>query len=269
MSTTTISKTFKVDDVATDPGTSITIEVTNADGGAEVVAAGTAMTKAATGVYYTTFTDPSADLTYDYTITITHLGEVYVFEGQQEGSIDAEVVTLTEAKLHLRVDHTDEDALISSLISAAKNYCETFTNRTFLTTTKYKFYTMWPSTMYLHGPPLVSVTSIQYVDTAGSTQTFAAASYTVDIVEEPGQVYLAYGETWPSVRGDQSGITVTYVAGYGDSTDVPDGIKEAMLMLIGHWYEHREGVSEFRAGMQEVPLAVKSLLYAYKVPEVP
>jgi hypothetical protein len=86
MSTTTISKTFKVGGVATNPGTSIKIEVTNADGGAEVVAAGTDMTQADTGVYYHTFTDPAYDLTYDYTITIIHSGETYIFEGQQAGS---------------------------------------------------------------------------------------------------------------------------------------------------------------------------------------
>ena len=86
MSTTTISKTFKVDDVATDPGTSITIGVTRTDTSAVVVADGTAMTKSATGVYYSTFTDPAFDLTYNYVITIIHLGETYVFEGQQAGS---------------------------------------------------------------------------------------------------------------------------------------------------------------------------------------
>jgi hypothetical protein len=99
MSTTTISKTFKVDDVATNPDTSITIAVTRTDTSAVVVAAGTAMTQSATGVYYSTFTDPAYGLTYDYIIIIVHAGETYTFEGQQVGSSQPDAA-ITKAQVH-------------------------------------------------------------------------------------------------------------------------------------------------------------------------
>ena len=79
MSTTTISKTFMYDGVATDPGTSAKILVTRTDTGGVVVAEGTDMVDSGTGVVVSTFTDPAYNLTYAYTVTIIHSGETYVF----------------------------------------------------------------------------------------------------------------------------------------------------------------------------------------------
>lgn len=47
--------------------------------------------------------------------------------------------------------------------------------------------------------------------------------------------------------------------------EVPTGMRQAMLLLISHWYEHREAVAS--TTMTEVPLAVETLLWAHRILE--
>lgn len=183
------------------------------------------------------------------------------------GSVAAastEPVTLDEAKLHLGIDGTDSDALITALIQAAREYAETFTRRKFMTTTLTQKLDEFADEMRLRRPPLVSAT-IAYIDADGDSQTLSSATYTVDTSVEPGRILLAYGQSWPSVRDQANAITVTYVAGYGDAGDVPEGIKAAIKLLVGHWFANREAVADGR--LTAVPLAVESLLWQFRVLE--
>ena len=116
----------------------------------------------------------------------------------------------------------------------------------------------FPKVFKLPRPLLVSVSSIKYVDSGGTEQTLADSVYDVDVYSEPGRVGLAFNQSWPAIRGDINGVEVIYIAGYGAASAVPEGVKAAMKLLIGHLYEHRESVSEIN--MAEVPMAVKSLL---------
>ncbi|MBN1807189.1 MAG: phage head-tail connector protein [Sedimentisphaerales bacterium] len=170
-----------------------------------------------------------------------------------------EPVTLNEAKLHLRVDHTDEDALITSLIKVAREWCENFQNRAYITQTITLTLDEFPDVFTVPRPPLQSVTSIKYIDTDGVQQTLSSGIYDVDSQSEPGRIALAYGQSWPGIRGDINSVEVVYVAGYGDTADnVPERVKAAIKLLAGHLYEHREMVSEMT--LKEVPFSVKSLL---------
>lgn len=176
----------------------------------------------------------------------------------------ADPVTLAEAKLWAKVDETDDDALITALITAATDWCEMFCRRTFVTTTLTESVTSFDE-MELPLPPLVSITSIVYTDTGGTTATVSSSIYTTDTTVEPGELILDYGQSWPAdSRGDQNGITVTYVGGYGAASAVPEAIKTAIKMLVAHWYEHRTAVTDL-SRVQEVPMAVKALLWAYRV----
>lgn len=170
-----------------------------------------------------------------------------------------QLVTLAEAKLQLRVTATDEDALIDAYIDAATSWAEKYQQRKYITQTCVDYLDAWPAVAIRpKWMPLASVTSIQYVDASGVAQTWDADDYDVDTASEPGRIAPAYGESWPSIRGDRNGIIVTYEAGYGDSDDVPGQIKTAVLLLVAHWYAHREAVSEL--GMAEMPLGAKALL---------
>jgi uncharacterized phiE125 gp8 family phage protein len=179
----------------------------------------------------------------------------------------AEPVTLSEAKDHLRVTEADEDSLITSLITAARDIAESFTNRAFVTQTwSWKLDTFRPC-LEVPKAPLVSVSSIQYVDGAGATQTLAASGYQVaDAASHtvPGRIVPAYGQAWPATRGMPNDITVQYVAGYGGASAVPPQIRWAILLILGELYARRESAI---AGtiITKVPYSAEALLMPFVV----
>ena len=242
--------------------------VKNNDGDAVVVADATEMTEVGGGIYSYQFTDPAADLTYTAYAEFAIEGETHhvskVFTGSTSGT---EPVTVDEAKTHMRVDIDDDDDLIGVLVGAAREYAETVLNRRLLTETKTQYFDAFANEMELKKPPLQSVTGISYVDTDGDDQDLDEDTYDVDINVEPRVIRLAYDQSWPDIRNTPNAVTVTYVAGYGDATDVPDSIKQMILMLVAHWYENREA-SLVGTSITPVPLAVESLMWANRVPEV-
>lgn len=176
-----------------------------------------------------------------------------------------EPVTLIEAKAHLYVDTSNDDTLITTMISTARIYVENYTRRSLITQTLVARYDRFPSLFQLEKPPLQSVTSIAYLDPAGDSQTVSSGDYDVDIYSTPPRVTEAYGTTWPSTRVDVPNVvTVTYVAGYGAAAAVPETLKHAVLMLIGHWYENREATSQ-QINVSDIPMSVDSLIRPYVV----
>lgn len=175
----------------------------------------------------------------------------------------ADPVSLAEAKAHCRISGSDEDGLLAGYLMAARSHAETYLGRALATQTlQLALDGDWPcDRIALPRPPLQSVTSITYSDTAGATQTLAADQYRVDSTAHQGFIERAYGVTWPAVRDQARTIVVTYVAGY---TQIPEPIRAAILLLVGHFYENREAVIVGQAPT-ELPLGVDSLLFPYRV----
>lgn len=175
-----------------------------------------------------------------------------------------EPVSLAEAKLHLRVDADDENALIDGLVVVARRHAEMISRRSFCTRTLEAKLDCWPydGVIELAYPPLVSVTHVKYIDTAGVERTMSAADYIVDAHREPGRIVLAYDASWPpEILRPAAAVTIRYVAGYGDPEDVPEIYRQAMLLMIGHFYENREAVVAGQGvTISQLPLAVDSLL---------
>lgn len=170
----------------------------------------------------------------------------------------SEPVTLAEAKAHLRVDTSDDDVYITSLISVAREYCEERLDTTFITSTwqaKYDEFPIWD--LILPRPPMLSGNvTVAYRNPEGavSSLTSAASEFQVDAAAVPGRIFPLYSTTWPSVRGDENSVSVTWQAGYGSSgSDVPAIARHAMLLLIGAWFGSREPMT---AGMtaQNLPI---------------
>lgn len=180
-----------------------------------------------------------------------------------------EPVSLAEAKLHLRVDDTADDDLITALIVAARQRFESVTWRSLITQTLVLTLDEWPddNCIKLPRPPLVSVSSVQYTDEDGNTSTFSSSNYLVSTAGEPGAIVLKSNADWPTATLQTvDGVSVTYVAGYGGTEDVPQIIKQALLMLVAHWYENREEIvvaAGFTAA--KVPLGAQSIIEMLKV----
>lgn len=175
-------------------------------------------------------------------------------------------VTLDEAKAHLRIgpEDTDHNSSISDYLAAVVSRLdgpEGILNRALMTQTL--TYTMdgFPASLYhrpgfgafptlsrrsgfdLPLPPLQSVSSITYIDDAGDTQTLATSKYRVLNTSNPtrkGRIELAYGETWPTTRLIEQAVTVTYVAGFGDATQVPEHYKHLILIMLKELFDGRD-----------------------------
>lgn len=179
-----------------------------------------------------------------------------------------EPVTLAEAKLHLRVDHDDEDTLITNLIKVARELVEDATWRTLLTTTWELRLDNWPG-MPLQMPkaPLQSIVSIKYMDEDGLETTVASTVYDADTYSEPGRLFFKKDQVWPSVNlYERGGVRIQFKAGWLAAANVPYKIKAAMQLLIGHLYENREEVI-ISSGLTPVvlPAGVNALLASEKV----
>lgn len=175
-----------------------------------------------------------------------------------------EPVTLAEAKLHCRVDSTDDDALITALIVAARNQAEDRTGRAMVTQKWRLDIDSFPGDgIEIPLPPMLSVESITYLDSEGTRQTLDAAEYQVVVNETPGRVLPAYGKTWPGCRVAPGSVQVSFTAGYGAAASVPQAIKQWMLLHIGHGYANREAVS-VGDSVAAMPY-VDSLLDPYRV----
>jgi uncharacterized phiE125 gp8 family phage protein len=173
-----------------------------------------------------------------------------------------EPVSLAEAKTHLRVDHNADDAQIATLITAAREHCEKIAWRAFITQTLELSLSGWPrdNLIRLPMPPLVSVTSIVYYDEYNAAATMPNTDYIVVTDTEPGLITLARDKTWPTpTLRTVAPIRVRYVAGYGAAVNVPSRYRQAILLLVGHWYENREAVNIGNI-VNTLPMAVDSLL---------
>lgn len=158
----------------------------------------------------------------------------------------AEPVTLEEAKLHLRVDHDDEDDYIAGLVTAAREMVERLTGRQLVAATWDFVYARFPcggwGELYLPAAPVQSVTSVSYVDGDGDAQTVDADAWELSAASEPAIIRPAVGYTWPATADTLEAVTVRAVCGYGDADDVPQSLRRAVLLIVGHWYTNREAV---------------------------
>lgn len=159
-----------------------------------------------------------------------------------------EPLSLAEARQHLLVEGTDQDALIGDLIKVARERVETDTRRALLTQTLRMTLDRFPGggvtgeAILVPRPPLQSVTSIQYVDTAGATQTLSASLYLVDTYSEPGRIVPAYNQIWPSTRDVPNAVTVTFVAGWTSTAVMPAAARQLCRIWAAHYYEERQAI---------------------------
>lgn len=181
----------------------------------------------------------------------------------------AEPLTLAEAKAHMRVDISDDDVLITSLIVAARQYAEQLTARSFITQQWRfvfdSFYDDDTSTIYLEKGPIASIDSITYVDMTGVTQTMPSADYVADLSGPLARITPRFGKVWPIALPQIGSGAVNFTAGYGAAAAVPEGLKSWIKLRLSALYENREeALAGTRIVVAELPY-MDSLLDAYTI----
>jgi len=180
----------------------------------------------------------------------------------------AEPISTADAKLHLRVDAADDDALIDDLIKSARRHIEQRIWRSLIDTTLELTLECLPNgarEIFLPFGPVDSITTFAYVDTDGNGQTLnVSTDIQKSLYSEPPYIIPAYNTNWPTVRKQVAGATITYVGGYGTAgTDVPQDIIAAMYLLIGNLYEQRSDHPRVPIGSVTESTAIDALLMPY------
>lgn len=180
----------------------------------------------------------------------------------------SEPITLTEAKAHLRVTHSDDDAIIALYLSAVRQHIDGrdgWLGRALVTQTWELSLDAFPldNTIRLPMPPLQSVVSVKYDDTIGDEVTLSTDAYAVDAESQPGWVVINAGSA-PAIWSGINAVRIQYVAGYGAAAAVPSSIKAALLLMLSALYENR---SEVVIGQTAItlPFASKALLQPFQV----
>jgi uncharacterized phiE125 gp8 family phage protein len=174
-----------------------------------------------------------------------------------------EPVTLDEALAHCRISADTEDGIVAGYLISARTFAETFTRRPLIQRTYvYNVDFMWPRIpvqypspylpvlMYrdrvdLPRDPVISIGSVQYIDSTGAVQVLDPSQYVAYLDEPVPYLEPPYGVVWPTPRTQPACITVRFDAGFGPGpSDVPEEIRQAMLLLIAYAYDNR-GSAQF------------------------
>lgn len=202
----------------------------------------------------------------------------------------AEPVSVAQARAHLRLDGDAEADLLAALIAGAREVAETMTGRALVT----QSWTLsldgwgedgadgvgpaglaWPAglsaaprcarlALALPRPPLISVEAVTTFDVGGAGSVWDPAAYFVDRAAVPGRIVRLRGASWPAPGRPLGGIEIAFTAGYGDAAAVPAGLRQAVLLLVAHWFENREPAPPRTIGTP-VPAAVYGLLAPYRM----
>lgn len=177
----------------------------------------------------------------------------------------AEPVSLAEAKAHLRVEVSTDDALIGALITAAREAVEHELERSLITQIWEQVLDAFPVAFVLPRGPVDSIVSVKYLDLDGVEQTLDPSGYVMDNTSDPAYLVPAYNAAWPETRATINAVRVRYTTGYGAAgSDVPAAIRQWMLLQIGAMYDNRAA-----AGVQVFALPYADrLLDRYRVMSV-
>lgn len=176
-----------------------------------------------------------------------------------------EPVTTAQAKTHARIDITDDDTLIGTLIKAARRWIENLTGIRMVTQTWNYYLDAFPCGNAIKIPvgPVSAVSSVKYTDAAGAVSTLSAASYVVDLVSLPARIVLKDNYSWPAdVLQVVNGVNIEFVAGYGAAAAVPEELALAVNMLVSYWYENRDAAAGAvgSTDVKDLPYTLQAIL---------
>ena len=177
-----------------------------------------------------------------------------------------EPVSLAEAKAHLRLETNDDDTLLQSLITTSRLHIEAALGLALITQSWSWMFDHWPrgERVVLPLRPVQAVTHVRVWRQDGTSQTLPADNFILDGQGNPARLLPVAPAALVEPGQPGNGIEIGFTAGFGASaSDVPATIRHALLLLITHWYEHREPV-EIGASVNAVPVMVSELLHAHR-----
>lgn len=173
-----------------------------------------------------------------------------------------EPVALADMKAFLRVETSDEDDIVAALITSASVHVETWTRRALMTQTWRLTLDTWPEEgrIAVMPAPLQSLVAARVYDAGGTARSINVQAFMLDLA---GSSLVFTPSALPMPGRLAAGIELDVVAGYGDALAVPEPFKQAIRLLIAHWYENRALVTD--GSNVALPHTVAALLAPYRV----
>lgn len=174
-----------------------------------------------------------------------------------------EPLTYAEVKAFLRLNDDSEQTFVTTLITIARQIVEGQTWRPLISQSWALQFDASELNLFISNinkAPIISIDSVTYYDVNNALQTLSPTLYETDIYGNPARFRL---KSIPTVYDRMGALIVNFVCGYTNASAVPQAIKQAMLLIIGHLYENR---SDVLTGTQinEMPLASRYLLEPYR-----
>lgn len=174
-------------------------------------------------------------------------------------------IDLADAKRVIGITHDDDDELITALIAAAAEWLDGYSGvlgRALVTQTWKISMSGMCRRVLLPLAPVSAITGVTYYDPDGNEQTVAPESYGLFAGAAGPYLQFVHDYGFPALYARDDAVSVTVTAGYGAAADVPAPIKQAICMMVAHFYENREAASSI--DINEIPLGVSALIAPYR-----
>ena len=182
---------------------------------------------------------------------------------QERVSLATGLVTLADAKEHLEFPDDDRDNYINALILAATDMLDgpdSMTGRCFTEQTwRLSFDQVLTERFAISVFPAKSILSAVAYDDDDNEVDLGASNFKLVRGKTGSEIVPQAGIVWPATLADRpDAVQLEIEAG---AEEIPPSIKQACLLLLGHWFEHREGVAEKQT--YDVPLSVTALVHRH------
>jgi uncharacterized phiE125 gp8 family phage protein len=181
-------------------------------------------------------------------------------------------ITIQEIRAQCRVDDPSEDALLMAYVRGATDAVEQLTGLRLIDQ-------IWEYTVdafpercgWIRLPlaPLLALVSVVYLDAQGAAQTLPVQTYLLGGLGSttPARIILAPNQTWPATWHGLGSVMIRFRAGWVDHNGIPEGLRQAVLMLASYWFAQREAASigPDSGPVSHVPFAVRELIEPFKV----
>jgi uncharacterized phiE125 gp8 family phage protein len=177
-----------------------------------------------------------------------------------------EPVSLAEAKAHLRLETSADDALVTSLIITSRLHIEAALGLALTAQDWTLVLDAWPATGVVNIPmrPVSAVSVVRVRNADGSPEVIDSGTYVFEGAGIPPRLVPGAG-AWPTPERAIAGIEIDFTAGFGTTAaSVPEPVRQAVKLLVAHWYEHRDPI-EIGDPATAIPAAVSALLKPYAV----
>lgn len=175
-------------------------------------------------------------------------------------------IPVEEAKAALRIPHSFEDEVLENKLDAAEELIEARTTRVLRPCDFELSLKGHVGPVELKVAPIRDVTSVEYRTLAGAWVLAGANEYEFLPSVGGGLVVFLSSAAPPEYDSERANLRIKFAAGYGDAGEadavdpelvLPRRVRELILLLAGHWFEHREAVTS--GDLAEIPLGAKLL----------